>query len=354
MKLNKKVLISTAIVYISLSSIFSVYATENTSSRASVVVKPEKVKIENTTTDAQKTIKVDDEKYNLVWQDEFNENKLDTTKWRYRYTPENGSMKYTNKPENVYFENGNLVLSALPIKGEKPLMKNGKPYSSTSGNVSTQGIAFWKYGRIDVRAKIPMEMGMWPAIWMMPEANPYGWPNDGEIDIMEALGSEKNIVYGTLHTGNIDDPKNHTRTSTGVTYKLQKGTLADDYHIYSVIWKEKSFEFLIDNKSIGKINSWPSKFKVTDIRTGKEKVLDPAFPDPFNKPFYLILNLGVGGGWGGEPNTTTSWGDKTKMFVDYVRVYQKDNSNLSKGTKTTICKLCSYISQKYFNLMKNN
>ena len=192
------------------------------------------------------------------------------------------------------------------------VMKNIFKVKEFSGD-SWEGLASWKYGRFDIRAKLPVEQGMWPAIWMMPQDSKYGWPNDGEIDIMEALGSEKNKIYGTLHSGNNTDGGQ----STGVTYTLSSGDLSDDYHTYSIIWEPEKIHFLIDNKEYGVVDKWPSYFKVNDTQYSLD------FPDPFNKPFYLMLNLGVGGDWGGEPNNTTKWGENTKMYVDYVRVYQK-------------------------------
>lgn len=245
--------------------------------------------------------------YNMVWNDEFNENNLDLTKWKYGTTPENGSMKYVNSSDNVYVKDGNLVLAA--IKDDSL----GDKFTASSGMVITEGLASWKYGRFDIRAKLPVEQGMWPAIWMMPQDSKYGWPNDGEIDIVEALGSEKNKIYGTLHSGNNTDGGQ----STGVTYTLSSGDLSDDYHTYSIIWEPEKIHFLIDNKEYGVVDKWPSYFKVNDTQYSLD------FPDPFNKPFYLMLNLGVGGDWGGEPNNTTKWGENTKMYVDYVRVYQK-------------------------------
>lgn len=245
--------------------------------------------------------------YNLVWNDEFNGDSLDFTKWKYGNTPENGSMKYLNSSDNVYLKDGNLVLSA--IKDDS----FGDKFTATSGMVITKDLASWKYGRFDIRAKLPVEQGMWPAIWMMPQDPKYGWPNDGEIDIMEALGSEKNKIYGTLHTGN----NTEGGQSSGVTYTLPSGNLSDDYHVYSIIWEPEKIHFLIDNQEYGVVDKWPSYFKLNDC----QYVMD--FPDPFNKPFYLMLNLGVGGTWGGEPDNTTKWGENTKMYVDYVRVYQK-------------------------------
>ncbi|EMI20473.1 glycoside hydrolase family 16 [Rhodopirellula maiorica SM1] len=161
----------------------------------------------------------------------------------------------------------------------------------------------WKYGRIDVRAKLPVGAGIWSAIWMLPTNDAYGgWAASGEIDIMEMKGQEPDEVLGTLHYGDVW-PRN---AYSGDKYKLPNGSFADDFHTFSVVWKEGQIDWLIDGKKYQTQTKWSS--------TGGE------FPAPFDQEFHLLLNVAVGGNFLGPPNDSTPF--PAKMLVDYVRVYQ--------------------------------
>jgi uncharacterized protein YjdB len=246
--------------------------------------------------------------YKLVWQDDFNGNTLSSADWNYElHEPgwvNNELQRYTNSTDNIFVEDGNLVLKAIKIEDE-----NGTTY--TSGRVNTQGKHDFKYGRFEVRAKMPSGQGFLPAIWMMPtDENIYGqWPKCGEIDIAEVLGHQTNKNYGTLHFG---EP--HTQKQG--SYTLAQGDFSSEYHIYSCEWDPNEFRFYVDGILFYTVNDWFSK------RTGFEEV---TYPAPYDQPFYLILNLAVGGNWPGNPDQTTLFDENAELKIDYVRVYQKDS-----------------------------
>jgi beta-glucanase (GH16 family) len=158
---------------------------------------------------------------------------------------------------------------------------------------------------VDVRAKLPIGKGIWPAIWMLPTDEKYGgWAASGEIDIMELVGHEPSTYHGTLHYGG-GWPKNQ---HTGKEFKLPKGTFADDFHIFSIFWEEGKIIWGIDGKPWQTQEKWYS-----------EKGKSPA---PFDQRFHLLINLAVGGRWPGNPNDQTKF--PAKMLIDYVRVYQTE------------------------------
>ena len=176
--------------------------------------------------------------------------------------------------------------------------------------MTTQGKHDFKYGKFEIRAKVPAGQGLWPAFWMMPTSESlYGqWPKCGEIDIMEILGHEPNKTYGTIHYG---DPHNESQG----TYVLENGTFADDYHTYSCEWVPGEIRFYVDGILIHKENEWYTK---------KEGYGEVAYPAPFDQPFYLQMNLAVGGSWPGNPDETTDFSN-AKYMIDYVKVYQLDS-----------------------------
>ena len=240
----------------------------------------------------------------LVWSDEFNYNGLpDSTKWGYdigKGCPQNcgwgnnEQQYYTaNRLENARIEKGKLIIEA-----RKEIFSEA---GYTSARMVTKNKGDWKYGRIETRAKLPKGRGMWPAIWMLPTKWEYGgWPTSGEIDIMENVGYLPDSLYGTVHTGAYNGMKG-TQKSKGVLRK----DLSKAFHIYSIEWTPKSISFFIDNE----------KYNVfVNEQTGVQAW-------PFDKEFHLLLNIAVGGNWGG----TFGVDDTTfpqKMLVDYVRVYQ--------------------------------
>ncbi|QEG38713.1 glycoside hydrolase family 16 protein [Roseimaritima ulvae] len=239
----------------------------------------------------------------LVWQDEFNGDALDYSKWGVEvnaFGGGNGELQiYTDRPENVRVEDGHLVLEAHRDRAAV----SGVSREYSSGRVRTKHRGDWKYGRIEVRAKLPDGQGVWPAIWMLPTDDAYGtWAASGEIDIMEMRGQQPDTVLGTLHYG-ATWPKN---THSGQPYQLPEGSFADAFHTFAVVWQPGQIEWWIDGRRVQTQTKWHS--------TGGD------FPAPFDRRFHLLLNLAVGGGFVGPPDDTTPW--PRKMEVDYVRVYQ--------------------------------
>lgn len=238
----------------------------------------------------------------LVWQDEFDGNTLDTTKWT-AYVgngcPElcgfgnNELQFYTDELANVSVSDGVLTISATQDSvGENPF---------SSAKLVTQNHADWQYGRIEVRAKVPEGKGNWPAIWMLPTENKYGgWPRSGEIDIMEHVGYNPEMVYGTVHT----QAFNHMLgTQKGDSIRVKQ--LDQKFHLYAVDWSEEKIDFYLDDQLYH-----------TFANTGGN-----SDEWPFDHPFYLILNVAVGGNWGGKYGIANDI-FPNRMEIDYVRVYQ--------------------------------
>ena len=239
----------------------------------------------------------------LVWSDEFDGDSLDYSKWGVEENAFGGGNNelqiYTDRTANVRVENGSLVLEAHNDKAGI----SGTVRDYSSGRVRTKHRGDWKYGRIEVRAKLPIGQGIWPAIWMLPTDNKYGgWAASGEIDIMEYRGQNPQDVLGTLHYGG-GWPKN---THSGATYTLPSGTFADDFHTFAVDWEEGKIVWLVDGKPYQTQTKWNSD-------GGK-------FPAPFDQEFHLLLNLSVGGNFLGNPDATTTF--PQAFLIDYVRVYQ--------------------------------
>ncbi|WP_062107568.1 NPCBM/NEW2 domain-containing protein [Bacillus niameyensis] len=254
------------------------------------------------------------ENMRLIFNDEFDSAEIDNEKWALRTTPENGTHHYANvvgEGENIWVKDGNLHIQAKKYEGDGN-------FSSTSGAISTENKFDFRYGRVDVRAKIPSETGMWPAIWMMPANPDYGWPMAGEIDIMELISQQPNRVWSTVHSGVYNTSYYF---NGGSTLTIDRGTYYDDYHVYSLEWEPDRLSFYVDDQLVAEIRDW--KNWVIDSESGDIK--EREYPAPFNRNFYLILNVATGGGWAENVNETTRWGDRTTMKVDYVRVYQKEH-----------------------------
>lgn len=243
------------------------------------------------------------EGYTLVWNDEFTGRRLDESKWNAFL----GGGGFGNRelqfysPDNIEVKNSNLVITA-----ERGFYRG---HAYTSGMVTTQNKAAWQYGRFEFRAKLPYGQGIWPAIWMLPvDPDTYGtWPVSGEIDILELVGHEPNVAHGYLHYG---EPWTHTGTS----YTLPEGDFSDNYHVFALEWEPEEFRWYIDGKLIQTQNRWFS----TNVQRGEEY----PFPAPFDQPFYLRINLAVGGEWPQAPDETTTF--PQKFYVDYVRIFEKD------------------------------
>ena len=246
--------------------------------------------------------------YQMVWSDEFEGSVIDDSKWSYDLgdgcdiSPDlcgwgnNELQYYTDGPENSFLSDGKLVIKAIK---HIPLYLGEYPF--TSARMVTKGKGDWKYGRIDVRAKLPIGQGLWPAVWMLPTENVYGgWPKSGEIDIMENIGNEPQKVLGTIHYG-------HDFWRFNSQYiELEEGTFADDFHVFTVLWNESCIQFQMDGKNIGEPNT-------------RSTVLPTTWP--FDQEFHVILNVAVGGNLPGNPDPSTIF--PQTMEVDYVRVYQE-------------------------------
>lgn len=246
--------------------------------------------------------------YDLVWSDEFEEDNIDLTKWSFdlgngcEISPDlcgwgnNELQYYTDRPENVFVSNGNLIIRA---RKENPLYLGEHQYTST--RMVTKNKGDWTYGRMDIRARLPIGQGLWPAIWMLPTENVYGgWPKSGEIDIMEYIGSEPSKVFGTIHYGH-DFWRYNSQA-----IELESGTFNDDFHVFTVLWNENCIQFQMDGIDVGIPNTRSTTLPTTY---------------PFDQAFHLLLNVAVGGNLPGNPDATTNF--PQVMQVDYVRVYQE-------------------------------
>ncbi len=240
--------------------------------------------------------------WKLVWADEFDKNGLpDTTRWNYDTRGNsygwgnNEAQWYTvARQENARIENGILKITAI----KEPTQ--GKNYSSA--RLTTKNKGDWKYGKIEVRAKLPAGNGTWPAIWMLPTEYKYGdWPKCGEIDIMEHVGFDPDTVFSTVHTGKF----NHM-IGTQVGKRTGLPTATTEFHVYTTEWDENEIRSYVDGKHY---------FAFKNNGEGFEEW-------PFDQPFHLILNLAIGGGLGGQKGIDDSKFPHT-FEIDYVRIYQK-------------------------------
>ena len=237
-------------------------------------------------------------KRKLVWSDEFNYKGLpDPSKWNYDVGGNgwgNGELQYytSKKTGNARVENGVLIIETR----KEPIEKNA--YSSA--RLVTKGKGDWTYGRIDVKAKIPKGTGTWPAIWMLGSTTPLKWPDDGEIDIMEHVGYDQGVIHASTHT-----KKYYHSIGTQKTATINIPDCSEAFHVYSLDWDAETITILIDNKPY---------FTFTNEHSGNDAW-------PFNKPFHLLLNIAVGGGWGGQKGVDDTIFPK-RMEIDYVRVYQ--------------------------------
>ncbi len=258
------------------------------------------------------------EGYNLLWHDEFNGDTMNEDNWVYDpHEPgwtNNELQEYTTSTDNVFVRDGRMVLKAI-----KTVDENGNDYY-TSGKIKGQNKQDFMYGKVVVSAKVPEGQGLWPAIWMMPtDESYYGqWPKCGEIDIMETLGNQTHIAYGTIHYG---EP--HAEQQ-GI-YTLEGEKFSDDFHEFSVEWEPGEMRFYIDGNLYHTVNDWFTAYPDED---------EKPYPAPFNQTFFVQLNLAVGGNWPGNPDETTDF-DKAEFEIDYVRVYQKPeyDTNVKKPEK---------------------
>lgn len=242
--------------------------------------------------------------WNLVWSDEFNGpagQSPDPAKWGYDIGTDwgNAQLEYdTDRPVNVSLDgNGNLAITA---REESYL---GQPY--TSARIVTRGLYEPTYARVAARIKLPVGQGIWPAFWMLgTDINTVGWPQCGEIDIMEFRGQQPGIIYGSLH-----GPGYSADQAISQSYILPDGQFNDDFHLFAVEWEENLINWYVDD--------------VLYHTTTPEYLAESEWV--FNHPFYIILNVAVGGNFVGPPDPTTAF--PQTMLIDYVRVYQKNTQD---------------------------
>ncbi len=261
-----------------------------------------------------------DADYHLVWEENFDqaEAKLKDADWNYEEHEvgwvNHELQEYIPSEEYAFVKDGELVIQ--PVKN---VDASGK-VSYVSGRVNTQGKHAYKYGRFEAKIKVPSGQGFLPAFWMMPEDEQYygQWPKCGEIDIMEVLGNDTTHQYGTLHFG---EP--HTQRQ-GI---YEDGSdFSKEYHVFAVEYEPGVMRWYVDGKQYFETSDW---FTAVD---GEE---EKPYPAPFNQPFHVILNVAVGGDWPGDPDDSTVFDENAAMYVDYVRIYQKDSydENVKKPEK---------------------
>lgn len=233
----------------------------------------------------------------MVWNDEFDNDGLpDPEKWSYDtgYIANNEKQYYTEaRPENARIEDGHLVIEARKESWEG--------FDYTSARLVTRGKKSFTYGRFEIRAMVPTGTGTWPAIWMLGDnINEVGWPACGEIDIMEYVGFDPDTVHGNVHTR----AYNHAiGTNKGNSTRLERPW--ENFHVYAIDWFEDRIDFYVD-----------------DVRYFTfEKESDDDDVWPFDNPHYLLLNLAIGGNWGGSEGIDDEIFPH-RFLVDYVRVYE--------------------------------
>src|SRR5437762_5407154 len=238
-------------------------------------------------------------KWELVWSDEFNYSGLpDPTKWNYDVGGHgwgNNELEYytEKRMENARVENGSLVIDAR----KEPWQ--GKNY--TSARLVTKNKGDWQYGKIEVRAKLPRGRGTWPAIWMLGSTTPLKWPDEGEVDIMEHVGFDQGVVHGSVHC-----KKYNWVSGTQKTATITIPNCSDSFHVYTVEWDNSLMKISVDSSQY---------LTFVNEHTGYDAW-------PFDNKMFLILNIAVGGNWGGQQGVDdTIW--PQKMEIDYVRVWQK-------------------------------
>lgn len=236
--------------------------------------------------------------YTLVWSDEFEGNSL-SSDWIHEIGTGNGGwgnqeLQYY-RPENTEVRDGYLIIKA------KAEQFGGRNY--TSSRIITAGLQSFQYGRVDIRAAMPEGQGLWPALWMLGDNfNTVGWPQCGEIDIMEMVGGAgpnrgDEYCFGTAHWDN-----NGTKADFGGSIRSTSGKLSEEFHVYSIVWDQNRITWLFDDTQYHQID------------------ISPAALSEFREKFFFIFNVAVGGIWPGSPNSSTVF--PQQMTVDYVRVFQ--------------------------------
>jgi beta-glucanase (GH16 family) len=258
--------------------------------------------------------------WKLVWFDEFDAPGLpDPSRWNYEtgFVRNNEQQFYTReRKENARIENGMLVIQARheqfknpafdPNLKEKNRGRRSREFADyTSASLTTSGKASWTYGRIEVRAKLPSGRGVWPAIWMLgTNAAQVGWPDCGEIDIMEFVGFDPGRIHANVHTGKY----NHIQKN-GKGGQVSIPDASEAFHVYALEWDAEQMDFFVDDRKY---------FTYRNEKTGPGAW-------PFDQGQYLILNLAIGGAWGGQKGIDEAAFPQC-YYIDYVRVFQKQVS----------------------------
>jgi beta-glucanase (GH16 family) len=248
--------------------------------------------------------------WQIVWHDEFDEPTLDTAMWAQETGGDgwgNAELEfYTDHGANARVENGQLVLEA------RRESLGGRNYTSARLKTRIDAGGAWRYGRIEARIQIPRGQGLWPAFWMLGDNCPQvGWPGCGEIDIMENIGKEPRLVHGTVHGPGYSGAQGVTSS-----FSLTSGAFADDFHVFAVEWEPDTIRWYVDDSLYRTITpgSLPGRWV-------------------YDHPFFIILNVAVGGYWPGGPDSTTVF--PQTMRVDYVRVYQRAAAAAAADVWTT-------------------
>ena len=246
-------------------------------------------------------------KWKISWSDEFNSTNgsaPDPAKWTFETggsgNGNNELESYTRRPVNVQQKDGYLVITA---RKEDFTGADGIARPYTSGRIGTKGLFSQAYGRFEASIKLPLGKGIWPAFWLLgDDIGSVGWPKCGEIDIMENIG-EPSTIYSTLH-----GPGYSGAHGISAKFALPTGEAVNtDFHLYAVEWAPNDIKFLLDDKLIAERTP-------ADLPAGTRWVYD--------HPFFILLNVAVGGYWPGNPDETTTF--PQKMLVNYVRVYTRD------------------------------
>ncbi len=237
--------------------------------------------------------------WKLVWGDEFNYEGLpDSTKWNYDIGGDgwgNHELEFytARRLENARVKNGNLIIEARKEKWGA--------MNYTSARLITKGKGDWKYGRVVVSAKLPAGNGTWPAIWMLGSTTPLKWPDDGEIDIMEHVGFDPGMIHASVHCKKYNHVIHTQKTAITSVPGFDTG-----FHIYALEWSADSLSIFVDERKY---------FTFTNEHSGYAAW-------PFDQPMHLLLNIAVGGDWGGQKGINDSIFPQ-QMLINYVRIYQR-------------------------------
>lgn len=269
------------------------------------------------------------EDWKLVWSDEFDyQGAPDESKWSFDVEGNNWdwgnneAQNYTPKEnKNAWVEGGNLVIEAR--KEQYKWWGDGQTRDYTSARLRTLGKGDWLYGKVEVRALLPKGRGMWPAIWMLPSDEVYGgWPKSGELDIMENVGYDPTKIHCNIHT----EAYNHgigTNKGNTVTTSLP----SENWHVYSMEWDAEKVVFFLDGDVVFRFDNEHNSYREW----------------PYDQKFHLLLNVAVGGGWGGTEGIDNSVFPQ-RMLVDYVRVYQMGEVDDADNAVVSNVPSCIYQS----------